>query len=144
MSKPVKLLPTGIVLGIIVTAIATSLWWFVQYHPSSLEKRMHFAKRDIVKLRSKEQSCYSTFDCKMIVLPTQECIPIDWIVSFSKRTDDEEAIMELVELYKELYRRRYGRDENLKCKRYNNPTNRCLEGRCVVRVYQGQILTFDE
>ena len=76
----------------------------------------------------------------MVILKTQECIPVDWIVSYSTRSDDVEAITDLIEDYNEFYERRHGNKFNRECVRANNPKLRCLKGQCIVKIYQGQIL----
>ncbi|MEE6250449.1 MAG: hypothetical protein VX583_08600 [Bdellovibrionota bacterium] len=77
----------------------------------------------------------------MEILKTQECVPVDWIVGYSRRDENAEEIEKLIRLYDSLYDRRYGKDYNKECARANAPKLRCLKGKCVVRIYQGQILS---
>lgn len=130
------------VLTVIFLIACASLWWFVEYHPVSLDKQLHYAKRDMIKLKSKSSTCYSNYDCKMVILPTQECIPVDWIISYSKKDDDVAKMSSLISKYKKIYKRRYGNDVNKKCARANKPKSRCLKGQCVVKIYQGQVLKY--
>lgn len=137
-----QLFSIAVVLTSIFIVVCISLWWFIQYHPTSLDKQLHFTKRDIIKLRSEDSACYSNYDCKMVILPTQECIPVDWIISYSKRVDNVSEIQSLIAKYRNLYDRRWGNDINKKCARANKPKSRCLRGKCVVKIYGGQVLKY--
>lgn len=138
-----KPLPILIGIAILCTLIATSLWFYYHHHPTALGRRLHKAKLKMIKEVTKNPpECRSQYDCKMEVMPTQECIPVDWIISYSKRNNDVASMIESINEYKTLYRQIYGNNINKQCARANNPKSRCLKGRCVVRIYQGQILKY--
>ncbi|MAF90884.1 MAG: hypothetical protein CL674_06380 [Bdellovibrionaceae bacterium] len=140
MSK-IKALPVITIITLILVLSGIALYFYYRNHPRSLDRRLHFAKRDIQKLKSTEAKCFSVGDCRMEILKTQECVPVDWIVGYSRRDENAEEIEKLIRLYDSLYDRRYGKDYNKECARANAPKLRCLKGKCVVRIYQGQILS---
>ncbi|MEC9282720.1 MAG: hypothetical protein VX642_08400 [Bdellovibrionota bacterium] len=140
MSK-IKATPIITVISILLVAFGIALYFYYEHSPTYLKNRLHYAKRDIQKLRDPEAKCFSVGDCRMEILKTQECIPVDWIIAYSKRDENMSKIEEQIRLYNGLYDRKYGKDYNKECARANNPKLRCLKGKCVVRIYQGQILS---
>ncbi|MFK8137897.1 MAG: hypothetical protein AB8E15_06030 [Bdellovibrionales bacterium] len=120
-----------VVFATIFAVIGTGVYLYYNENPTNKERRLRRIKNNIHSLKTTNK-CLSILDCKMVILPTQDCIPIDYMISYTKKDKNTPEIIQLISKYKSLYREVHGRKQNYDCARYNKPKLRCLKGECKI------------
>lgn len=123
----------GIGLVVVLTVVAILYYFF---HPNSLDRRLRNHKRHLIQLRGEDSKCFSVQDCRMLQLSHRQCSPVDYLFSYSRRSQDVKAIQKEQAQFEKLFAQRFPQHQNPGCEQTKNLQLRCIEGQCVLRIFE--------